>query len=141
MVLREYARTSTFRVGGISEKVEAALQTDEDRARWRTFTAKGEEEDRGAPATLEQVNHYLLKSLYADNWENEIREDYTAVSFEQYERIFSLLGMKVEFEEGYLLPYLRENWRERFGLSDGELGALLSTGLLMARKKAGQSGG
>lgn len=132
MVLREYASRSTFKVHEISWEIEAALETDEEHVRWQTFTHKGE--DYGIPATLEEVNHYLLKSGYADNWENEILEDYTAASLEQYERIFSLLGMSVEYEEGYLLPYLREKWRERFGLSDEELRALLSTGLIVARK-------
>lgn len=133
MVLREYAGRSTFKVNEISAKIEAALETDDEQhVRWQTFTQKGE--DYGYPAALEQINHYLLKSLYPENWHREILEDYTAVSFEQYERIFSLLGMRVEYEEGYLLPYLRDTWRERFGLSDAELHPLLSTGLIMARK-------
>lgn len=114
------------------DRLEGTLHHEESYWRWASFMSRGE--DYGVPSTLMDVNHYLLKSLYEDNWKHEIHEDYTAVTREDYEQIFNLLGMTVTFEETYLLPYLATRWQERFGLTDREIAPLKSTTLMAATK-------
>lgn len=80
------------------------------------------------------INHFLLKYMYDDNWERELLENYTAVTFEEYEKAFELLGMRTQYKESYLIEYLRNKWRTDFGLSEEELDLFRSTGILVAEK-------
>ncbi|HEX9007754.1 MAG TPA: class I SAM-dependent methyltransferase [Patescibacteria group bacterium] len=88
----------------------------------------------GKMNSIKQINHFLLKYMYQDNWQREGRENYVPVSFEQYEQIFNLLGMKIQYKESYTIPFLRELWRKDFNFSEDELGSLRSTGIIIAQK-------
>lgn len=88
----------------------------------------------GPAESIYSINHFLLKYMYTENWEREVREHYVPVTFEQYESAFSLLGMELVLRDQYLLPYLREKWTTDFGLTEDELAPLVSTGFLVARK-------
>ena len=88
----------------------------------------------GEIKSIKQINHFLLKYKYTDNWARECRENYTSVSFEQYDRIIKLLGMKDQYRESYTIPYLENLWKEDFGLTDDELSCLRSTGIIVAEK-------
>ncbi|HSV95094.1 MAG TPA: hypothetical protein VLH94_03940 [Spirochaetia bacterium] len=85
--------------------------------------------------TSRQVNHFLLKYMYEDNWQREGKENYVPVSFEQYDRVLKLLGMKEQYRESYTIPYLIELWRKDFGLTDEELACFRSTGIIVAQKE------
>jgi len=88
----------------------------------------------GEIKTVKQINHFLLKYLYRDNWQRESQENYVPISFEQYESIFKLLGMKEQYRESYTIPFLHDMWKKDFGLSEDELGCLRSTGILVSQK-------
>lgn len=85
--------------------------------------------------SLASINHFLLKSLYIDNWDHEWGEFYTAMTFEDYERIFQTLGMRIVHQESYLLPYLKEKWKEMFGIESRDMDLLRSTGIIVAQKE------
>jgi hypothetical protein len=107
-----------------------------DTSKGRTLYSKAQEfKERYGLASFTDRNHFLLKILYVDNWEHEMKENYTPVTFKQYQDIFPLLGMKLEFWESYLLNYLAHEWSKRFGLRFDDFRMLRSTGLLVARKK------
>lgn len=89
----------------------------------------------GEIKTTNQLNHFLLKYKYTDNWARECPENYTSVSFEQYDRILGLLGMRDQHRESYTIPYLTGIWKEDFGLDDDELSCLRSTGIIVAEKE------
>ncbi|HOX96207.1 MAG TPA: class I SAM-dependent methyltransferase [Candidatus Woesebacteria bacterium] len=89
----------------------------------------------GEIKSIKQLNHFLLKYKYTDNWERECRENYTPVSFEQYDRIFGLLGMKDQYRVSYTISYLNDLWREDFDLTEEELSCLRSTGIVVAEKE------
>ncbi len=84
--------------------------------------------------SIKMLNHFLLKYMYGDNWERESRENYVPVSFEEYDQIFKLLGMKVLFQRSSTIPYLKTKWQADFGFTDDELESLRSTGIIVARK-------
>jgi 2-polyprenyl-3-methyl-5-hydroxy-6-metoxy-1,4-benzoquinol methylase len=84
---------------------------------------------------LREVNHFLLKYLYTDNWEHELQENYLAVSLEEYQQMFSLLGMETIHARSSLLPYLKNKWTDDFSLTEKEIDSLLSTTILVAEKK------
>lgn len=88
----------------------------------------------GKLETLYQLNHYILKYWYKENWEHEKSEHYVPVTFEQYEAMFTLLGMKIQLQLAYTIPYLQDRWKNDFGLTDDEVSVLLSTGILVAEK-------
>ncbi len=83
---------------------------------------------------VKRLNHFLLKYMYADNWDRECRENYVPVSFEEYDQIFNLLGMKVLFQRSSTIPYLKNKWQTDFAFTDDELESLRSTGIIVARK-------
>jgi hypothetical protein len=56
------------------------------------------------------------------------------VTFEQYEQVFQLLGMRQQITEELTLPFLRQKWQRDFGLTEEELDGLRSTGILLAQK-------
>lgn len=80
------------------------------------------------------LNHYLLKYKYTENWEREAREHYVPVTFDEYEKIFSLLDMKVLFKSSETIPFLNDQWSADFGFSEAELSTLRSTGFIVAQK-------
>ncbi|PIR99474.1 hypothetical protein COT86_03920 [Candidatus Collierbacteria bacterium CG10_big_fil_rev_8_21_14_0_10_43_36] len=84
--------------------------------------------------TFKQLNHFLLKYMYTDNWEREGNENYVPVSFEQYDQIFKLLGMQVLFQRSSTIPYLKEKWSNDFRFSEAELESFMSTGIIVAKK-------
>jgi SAM-dependent methyltransferase len=88
----------------------------------------------GRIASTKSINHFLLKYMYGDNWQRESKENYVPVSFEQYDRILKLLGMKEQYRESYTIPYLEELWKKDFALSDDELACFRSTGIIVASK-------
>jgi 2-polyprenyl-3-methyl-5-hydroxy-6-metoxy-1,4-benzoquinol methylase len=107
-----------------------------DTPKGQTLYSKAQEfKGRYGLESFADINHFLLKILYEDNWEHEMKENYTPVTFEQYQDIFRLLGMKLEFWDSYLLNYLAHEWSKRFGLRFEDFRMLRSTGLLVARKK------
>ena len=125
MVLGEYTRRSDLHCQSILARIRASSHAPRLADFERVF---------GPAANLRAVNHFLLKYWYVENWERECAENYLPVSLEEYDRVFDLLGMTSLHRETYLLPYLREKWREEFGLAELELDALRSTSLLVARK-------
>ncbi len=80
------------------------------------------------------VNHFLLKYKYTENWDREGAENYVPVTFDQYEQIFTLLGMKILYKKSYLLPYFEKLWGEDFGFPHDELSTLSSTGIFVSEK-------
>ncbi len=88
----------------------------------------------GKMNTIKQVNHFLLKYMYTDNWQREVKENYVPVSFEKYDEIFGVLGMTVSFQRSSTIPYLKNKWKEDFGFTDDELESFRSTGIIVAVK-------
>lgn len=88
----------------------------------------------GKIVSIKQVNHFLLKYMYADNWQREVKENYVPVCFEQYDKIFELLGMEVSFQRSSTIPFLKDKWRVDFGFTDDELESFRSTGFIVAKK-------
>ena len=127
MVLDEFAKHTKFQVAAIAAKIAADAGKDRLVA---DFT-----QAFGPLDSLHALNHFLLKYMYVENWERECRENYVPVTFEQYQQIFALLGMELQYRESYLLPFLRDKWAADFGLTDDELASLKSTGFLVARKR------
>ena len=125
MILRGYTRRSTLRCESIRAKLEAALPPAVVADFVRSF---------GPLETVYAINHLLLKYWYVENWAREGGEFYVPVTFEEYERIFDLLGMRLQISEELTLPFLREKWRADFDLGDEELDGLRSTGILVAEK-------
>lgn len=126
MILAEYTKLANLRVNTIVKKIK---QKDNLAKFIKDF-----EQKFGALTNIYNLNHFLLKYLYIDNWQHELKEHYVAITFEQYEQIFKLLGMRTQFKESYTIPYLAERWKEDFGLTDDEITELKSTGFLVAEK-------
>ncbi len=76
MILHEYSRRSDWRVESILEKIKG---NDSVKNELVSF-----EEKWGEIKDLRRLNHLLLKYMYTDNWDHEIEENYTAVTFEKY---------------------------------------------------------
>ncbi|MBI4134306.1 MAG: class I SAM-dependent methyltransferase [Candidatus Terrybacteria bacterium] len=126
MILHEYAKHTSFQVDEIIAKVRAR----------RPFQRRTRDFERafGKMSTLYQLNHFLLKYMYEENWPRECRDHYVPVTFEQYEQLLDLLGMELQLEDSYLIDFLRAKWKRDFGLTDEELEGLRSTGFLAAKK-------
>lgn len=80
------------------------------------------------------LNHFLLKYMYIENWDRELREHYVPVTCEQYEKILELLGMSIQYKQLYLIDYLRNKWKEDFDLTDEDTITLKSTAIIVAQK-------
>ncbi|MEX0917622.1 MAG: class I SAM-dependent methyltransferase [Candidatus Paceibacterota bacterium] len=126
MILLSYTKQTDYLIPEMRTKI--ASQSDIE-ARARDF-----ETHFGPIKTIYAMNHFLLKYMYAENWDRECVEHYVPVTFEQYENIFSLLGMEMVLRDSYLLPFLREKWLSDFSFTEDELAPLASTGFLVARK-------
>jgi 2-polyprenyl-3-methyl-5-hydroxy-6-metoxy-1,4-benzoquinol methylase len=125
MILRGYTKEANLYCLSITEKIKAKEES---------HFIKDFEEQFGKLDTLYTLNHYLLKYWYKENWERESKEHYTPVTFEQYEAIFSLLGMKEQINHSYTIPFLEQKWKDDFNLTEDELSTLRSTGILVAEK-------
>ena len=126
MILFEYVKHADLSIQKIIKKIKKNeifkhLADDFERA-------------QGELSNVKNVNHFLLKYMYGENWEREVKENYVPVSFEQYDEIFKLLGMKLQFTRMYTIPYLKSLWKEDFGLTDDELENFKSTGMIVAEK-------
>lgn len=126
MLLYEYAAKSqlwlTEIVGKIKSKSEMTPLIDDFE---RYF---------GKITNVKQANHFLLKYMYADNWQREVKENYVPVSFETYDKIFELLDMEVRFQRSSTIPFLKDKWRADFGFTEDELESFRSTGFIIAKK-------
>ena len=126
MILEEYAKSTEFGVENILKKIS--------RRKNLLKLKRDFEQKFGKIKNIYRLNHFLLKYMYKGNWLREGRENYVPVTFEEYENIFKLLGMELQFKDSYLLPYLKTKWQKDFGLNNEEILPLKSTGLLVARK-------
>ena len=126
MILHDYTRRSDFQVEVLRRKIKAVCEP----ARLTDFIALFGELD-----SLYTINHFLLKYMYDENWTRECPENYVATSFEQYQQIFDLLGMRLEHHQSYTLKYLEEKWKSDFGLTAEQISGLRSTTLLVAKKE------
>lgn len=126
MILYDYAKESELWINEMKEKVRGKQEVIHLYADFENIFGKID--------TVEQLNHFLLKYMYGDNWEREGKENYIPVSFEEYDQIFKLLGMRVLFQRSSTIPYLKDKWRGDFGFSDNELESFRSTGIIVARK-------
>lgn len=126
MILEEYSKHTEFGVRSVLAKIlrrRDLLKFENDF-----------EQRFGKIKNIYRLNHFLLKYMYKENWAREGKEHYIPVTFEEYESIFKLLGMELQFKDSYLLPYLKTKWQKDLGLNDEEILPLKSTGLLVARK-------
>jgi len=90
--------------------------------------------NHGALDDLAAVNHFFLKYRYTNNWEHEMKENYLAVTLDDYMDFVRLLGLELLHARPYLLPFLRDTWQQDFGLTDQELNSLYSTSLIVAQR-------
>jgi len=126
MILSEYTKDTSFQSDVINEKifsVKKLLPMVED------FEKKFKPIKR-----IYEINHFLLKYMYEENWDRESKEHYVPVTFDEYEKIFDLLGMELQLKDSYLISFLKEKWRDDFGLTDDEMVSLKSTGFIVAKK-------
>ncbi|KKT29850.1 MAG: hypothetical protein UW41_C0014G0017 [Candidatus Collierbacteria bacterium GW2011_GWC2_44_18] len=126
MILYDYAGKSQLWLNEMKEKVMAKGESVD--------LMKDFERIFGTIQSIKQLNHFLLKYMYGDNWEREGKENYVPVSFEEYDQIFKLLGMQVMFQRSSTIPFLKDKWSNDFGFSEPELENFRSTGILVARK-------
>ncbi len=126
MILYDYAEQSELWIPEMKEKVLKKMGIPPLLA--------GFEKYFGVIKTIKGLNHFLLKYLYDDNWEREVKENYVPVSFEKYDQIFRLLGMSVLFQRSSTIPYLKEKWMDDFGFSVAEIESFRSTGIIVAKK-------
>jgi SAM-dependent methyltransferase len=126
MILHDYTRRSDFQVEVLRQKIEAVC----DPGKLADFVALF-----GSLDSLYTVNHFLLKYMYHDNWARECPENYVATSFEQYQQIFDLLGMRPEHHQSYTLAYLEAKWKSDFNFTAEQMSGLRSTTVLVAKKE------
>jgi 2-polyprenyl-3-methyl-5-hydroxy-6-metoxy-1,4-benzoquinol methylase len=125
MILHKYTKHTSYSVDDVLKKI---------RSRGLSQQIKDFEKYFGEIKHIAPLNHFLLKYMYKENWDREAAEDYVPVTFEQYENIFSLLGMELVLKDSQLVPYLKNKWAEDFGLTEDELALFRSTGFLVAKK-------
>ena len=83
----------------------------------------------GKPNTPVRLNHFLLKYFYKENWEHELRENYTAISREWLLAIMKPLNMDVVSNYNYLSPHLKERWMKDFDLNECDMSFMISSGI------------
>jgi len=131
MVLYDYMAQSDLWLSKIENKVKSKIEL--------TDLITDFEKNFGSIGSIKQLNHFLLKYKYEDNWQREGKENYVPVSFEQYDRILKLLGMKDQYRESYTIPYMQSIWKEDFDLTDDEINCMRSTGIIVAEKNLEQA--
>ncbi|MDX1535714.1 MAG: methyltransferase domain-containing protein [Candidatus Spechtbacterales bacterium] len=127
MILHEYTKHTKFNVDTILEKI----RNKKDIIPYLDDF----EEIFGKADSIYKANHFLLKYFYTENWDRESKEYYVPVTFEQYQEMFSLLGMDMQYMNSYTIPFLSNKWMQDFGLTKHEIESLSSTGFIVARKK------
>lgn len=124
MILSEYTKSANLRCLEVANKIYIKnLKTTIDF-----------EERFGKLNNVYKINHYLLKYFYKENWNREKKENYIPVTFEQYRQIFSLLDMREQYTESYLLDFFKNKWKKDFNMTDDEIEELKSTGIIVAQK-------
>ena len=131
MILFDYMSQSDLWLEKIEKKVKEKVEL--------TDLINDHESNFGEIHSIKQLNHFLLKYKYEDNWQREGKENYVPVSFEKYDRILKLLGMKDQYRESYTIPYIQNIWKEDFGLTDDEINCMRSTGIIVAEKNLEQT--
>lgn len=69
-----------------------------------------------------EIAHFLLKYIYTENWEREVKENYLPVSINDIRNHFCYNTMcpdsnyQIEFQTFYKLPYLVNRWKQDFEL-------------------------
>ncbi len=126
MILHEYTKKADFEC----ELMSSTIYAKKDLVKYYTDFEK----IHGKLDTHYKVNHFLLKYFYTENWEREVLENYLPVTFEQYEKIFELLGMNTQEKQSYLIEYLKNKWIEDFNFTSENISSYKSTGILIARK-------
>lgn len=126
MILYQSTRSATLMCPEVLEKIRAKKRVAQQLSDHEAL--------RGTLRTQEDVNHFLLKYMYTQNWEKELEEFYLPFSAEEYAQILGNMGMQIEHQEYYLLPYLAKKWRRDFGLTKAELSVFGSTGLIIASR-------
>lgn len=126
MILYEYASESNLELSEVVEKIRSKTEL--------LPLLKDFESYFGKMDSIKQTNHFLLKYMYGESWEREGKEYYVPISFEKYDQIFKLLGMKVLFQRSSTIPYLKDKWKSDFGFSDAEVENFRSTGIIVAQK-------
>lgn len=126
MILNEYSKRTEFQSDSLVTKIQSISNL---RPLIEDF------EKIFCPMKYQyEINHFLLKYMYRENWERESKEHYVPVTFDQYEKIFALLGMELQLKDSYLIPYLEQRWKNDFGFTDDEIVGLKSTGFIVAKK-------
>ena len=126
MILFDYMSESDLWIERIEKKIKSKGEL--------TDLVADFENTYGLLNKTKTVNHFLLKYMYGDNWQREGKENYVPVSFEQYDRILKLLGMRDQYRESYTIPYLSDLWKKDFAFSEDELACFRSTGIIVAQK-------
>ena len=132
MILHQSMQTATFMMPQVIEKIR---QQTEVATQLKDF-----EDLFGHLRTQEQVNHFLLKYFYTQNWDRELREHYLPYTVEEYNQLLPLMDMQIIHQKYYLLPFLKNKWSQDFGLTEAEVNVFGSTGMIIASKKAKGSG-
>jgi 2-polyprenyl-3-methyl-5-hydroxy-6-metoxy-1,4-benzoquinol methylase len=132
MILHQSMQTATFMMPDVIEKIR---QKNEVAPQLKDF-----EELFGTLRTQEQVNHFLLKYMYTQNWDRELKEHYLPYTVEEYNQLLPLMDMQIVHQEYYLLPFLKNKWSQDFGLTEPEVSVFGSTGMIIASKKPTGSG-
>lgn len=127
MLLYEYAEKSQLWMPEILAKLKSKVEMIPMIDEFERYYGK--------IVSIKQVNHFLLKYMYTDNWQREVKENYVPVSFEKYDKMFDLLGMVVSFQRSSTIPFLKDKWRNDFGFTDDELESFRSTGFIVAQKR------
>lgn len=125
MILPDYSYQSNFNLDSILSKVSSKLDP---------HIIPDFQKHYGEIRSLAQINHLLLKYMYIENWEREVKENYTPLSFDKYQTILNLLGLTIEFTQSYKISYLREKWINDFDLTELEISGLKTTGIILAHK-------
>ncbi len=132
MILHQSMQTATFMMPQVIEKIR---QQTEVATQLKDF-----EDLFGHLRTQEQVNHFLLKYFYTQNWDRELREHYLPYTVEEYNQLLPLMDMQIIHQKYYLLPFIKNKWIHDFGLTEAEVNVFGSTGMIIASKKAKGSG-
>lgn len=72
----------------------------------------------GSISDQRNLVHWLLKYRYTNNWERELKEDYLKLSHEGLmQAITNRAGYEIVSYEHYVLPFLRKQVKQDFGIS------------------------
>lgn len=66
--------------------------------------------------TLDSYLHFLLKYMYTDNWEREVKENYLPNTMEALVHLAKGDDHSIVYHNHSTLPYLRDKWRNDIGI-------------------------